>query len=170
MMRRKQIMAVFLISVLLVAVTAVPAAAGSRQRGRWEGFALGLGAAVLGHTLLHHHSHTTGVHKVPVDRHPPRYDHHRGGRSHKPRVGRHRARHYRPGRHRPPVDRHPPGPRCRGRRGHWELQRVWVPPAFKKVWKPGHSGHRGRWLPGCWVKVRVSKGYWKKQRVWVSHR
>jgi hypothetical protein len=47
---------------------------------------------------------------------------------------------------------------------------VWVPPAYKKTWKPGHHGRRGRWNPGRWVKVPVRRGYWKKEKVWAAGR
>lgn len=129
-MNRKSIISGVLTAVFLVGIAAAPAAAGSRQRGRWEGFALGFGAAVLGHTLLQHH-HPTAHYRAPVDRHPPRGYHHR-------------------------------------RHGHWKFERVWVPPAFKKVWKPGHCGHRGRWVPGHWIKVQVSRGHWDKRKVWAA--
>ena len=151
-MNRKHIIAGFLIAVFLVGTITTPAAAGSRQRGRWEGFALGFGAAVLGHTLLHQ-QHAYGHYKAPVDRHPPRQYHHR-----------------RDDHRQPPADRHRPGPQYRPRPGHWEWQRVWVAPTYKKVWKQGHRNHRGRWVPGCWEKVPVAKGYWKKSRVWVAER
>ena len=144
-MNRRHVIAGILIAVFLVGIIAAPAAAGSRQRGRWEGFALGFGAAVLGHTLLHQH-HTSAYYRAPVDNH-------------------HRDDHYGP-----PAERHRPGPHYRPRHGHWEWQRVWVPPVHKRVWKPGQRNHRGHWVPGCWVTVPVSKGYWKKNRVWVADR
>ena len=153
-MNKKNIIAGTLTAILLFVIFSTPAAAGSRQRGRWEGFAIGLGAAVLGHTLIHHH-HATGHYRAPVDRHPPRRFHH----------NRH-------GHRKPHVDRHPPRHRYhhRHRHGHWQWQRVWVPPAFKKTWKPGHHGRRGRGNPGRWVKVPVRRGYWKKERVWAAGR
>ena len=131
-MKTKSIISSAIVAMLLIGITAVPAAAGDRERGRFEGFALGLGAAVLGHTLMQHPSYQPGGH------------------------------------YNAPVDRHRPGPDFHHRSGHWELQRVWVPPAFKKVWKSGHRGPRGRWVPGCWVKVPVSGGHWDKRKVWVA--
>lgn len=153
-MKTKYFIAAGLTAILLLTLFGTPAAAGSRERGRFEGFALGFGAALLGHTLLHHH-HAPGHYKAPVDRHPPQRKH---------------FDHRRHGYHKPPADRHPPRHRYRHRSGHWELQRIWVPPAFKKVWNPGHYNRRGRWIPGHWTKVPISEGHWKKERVWVSRR
>lgn len=153
-MNTKSIIAAGLTAILLLVLIGTPAAAGSRERGRFEGFALGFGAAVLGHALLHHH-HASGHYHAPVDRHPPQRKHF----DHRPH-----------GLHKPPIDRHSPRHRYDRRRGHWELQRIWVPPVYKKKWKPGHRNPRGRWIPGCWSRVTVSRGYWKKERIWVVGR
>ena len=153
-MSRKSIISIVLVAVFLVGIAAAPAAAGRRQRGRLEGFVLGFGTAVLGHTLLHQQHHrVTGHYRQPVDRHPPRGYHHR-----------------RYGHRRPHADRHPHARRFHHRRGHWKFERVWVPPAFEMVWKPGHRGYRGRWIQGGWVKVAVSKGHWEKRKVWTAGR
>ena len=149
-MNRISIISGVIIAAFLVGITATPAAAGSRERGRFEGFALGLGAAVLGHTLMHHY-HANDHYKAPADRHPPRRYHHR-----------------RHSHHRPPAHRHAPGRHFGHRRGHWEYQRVWVPPTYREVWKPGYHNNRGRWIPGCWVKEPVSRGHWEKRKVRVA--
>ena len=156
-MNRKSIISGLLIVVFLTGIASTPAAAGSRERGRFEGFALGLGAAFLGHSLMHHYR-THQHYKAPIDRHPPRRHHHH------PKHYHHRHHGY----HKPPVHRHGPRRHFQHRRGHWEFQRVWVPPTYKKVWQPGYYNRRGRWIPGCWVKEPVSRGYWEKRKVWVA--
>ncbi|MFH1103074.1 MAG: hypothetical protein V1714_04830, partial [Pseudomonadota bacterium] len=42
----------------------------SPQRHRWEGVAIGLGAALVGSALLHHHGHYPRPEPVPVYRYP----------------------------------------------------------------------------------------------------
>jgi hypothetical protein len=53
-------------AVLSLMILAPPADAGNKQRSRWEGVAIGLGAAVLGSALLGHHNR-------PVASAPPAY-------------------------------------------------------------------------------------------------
>lgn len=52
-------------------------------------------------------------------------------------------------------------------RGHWEIKQVWVPPVYKKIWKPGHHNRRGYWVEGRWVSRVKEHGYWKDEEVWV---
>ncbi|KPJ78259.1 MAG: hypothetical protein AMJ54_04655 [Deltaproteobacteria bacterium SG8_13] len=150
-MNTKPIISVVIGALLLVGIAAAPATAGSRERGRFEGFALGFGAAVLGHALIHQH-HPAERYQAPVDRRPPAPE---------------RYHHRRDGHRKTPAYRNQPKHRYHHRRGHWELKRIWVPPAVKKDWKPGHRNRRGRWIPGRWIEVPVSEGHWKKERVWV---
>lgn len=100
--------------------------AGDTQRHRWEGVALGIGAAILGHTL-----YTAYAKNTPA----PAY--------HQPR---------------------PLQPR-----GHWEYQKVWVPPTYKKVWNPGHYNKKRQWVPGRYTQIVKEPGHWVKEKVWVSH-
>lgn len=63
-----------------------------------------------------------------------------------------------------------PSPSPPPRYGHWGYRMVWVPPVHKRVWNPGHYSHRGRWIPGGWIRIMVRPGHWSKVRVWVSRR
>ncbi len=69
--------------------------------------------------------------------------------------------------HPAPVHIHPPPPPPRFH-GHWEMRRVWIPPAYERVWNPGHYNHKGRWVPGRWIEVVKEPGYWSKKREWVG--
>ena len=33
------------------------------------------------------------------------------------------------------------------------------PLAYKKVWNPGHYDHKGRWVPGRWIKIKIHPGH-----------
>ncbi|MCP4148102.1 MAG: hypothetical protein GY757_10175, partial [bacterium] len=112
----------------------------SKQRHRWEGVAIGVGAAMLGSAILH------DIHRRPV----------------RPRVT------YRP--YCEPRPRYCPPRRRTERRGHWESKKVWVPPILEKTWNPGHYDYDNNWIPGKWIRVEVEPGYWKYERVWVSYR
>lgn len=127
--------------IILVTVTfgfclAAPSArAGNVQRNRWEGVAIGIGAAMLGHVLYKNH----------VQEHPAREVVYVN-----PRPQRHKFR--------------PP----RKARGHWEVRKTWVLPAYESVWNPGHYSRRGRWVEGQWIEIEKAPGYWTEERVWVS--
>ncbi len=130
---------------VLVCITFVtpPVWAGSKQRRRWEGVAIGVGAAILGHALIReHHRHARELEKGRDARWCPPPRPHREGRWEK----------------RPQ------------REGHWEKKRIWTPETYKRVWNPGHYNRKKRWVPGEWIEVIDQPGYWKKERVWVSHR
>ena len=62
--------------------------AGSKQQYRWEGVAIGIGAAILGSTLLHHHGVHVSTPATVVHYSGYRRDHH------------HRSGHYAYGTHR----------------------------------------------------------------------
>ena len=99
---------------IVLASTSNPAFAGSKQKHRWEGVAIGIGAAMLGSILYHHHKGPPHVEVVVPGvrfrRTPP-----------------------------PPV-------RCKSQSGHWEIEQVWVPATFKKVWNPGHYDMHDHWV------------------------
>jgi hypothetical protein len=65
-------------------------------------------------------------------------------------------------RHEPyPCSYSPPRPRhdcC-------ETRRIWVPPAYERVWNPAHY-ECGRWIPGQWIALEVRSGYWREERLW----
>ena len=48
----KKIITVFLVVIFFLSLAAPSAFAGSKQRHRWQGVAIGLGAAILGHALI----------------------------------------------------------------------------------------------------------------------
>ncbi len=151
---------------LFVSLTlVVPSAmAGSKQRHRWEGVAIGVGASVLGGALLGIPPVVAPSHgrvSVHVNTDRPRYKHAR------PRYGK--------------VDRHSRYDRYEGRRGHgsscrtnccghWEVRKVWVPPVYERVWNPGHFNRRNEWVAGKWIRIEQDPGYYRTERVWVSSR
>lgn len=51
----KKISTSLLVAICLTAFISVPAFAGEKQRHRWEGVAIGVGAAILGHAILSNH-------------------------------------------------------------------------------------------------------------------
>ena len=128
-------------AVALSLMILIPSAnAGSPQSHRWEGLAIGVGAAILGSALLNHHvaasAPAPGVYAPPA----PEYRRHRSYR-HRPRS-----------------------------RGHWEIRKTWVAPVYEKVWNPGHFNPRGRWVKGGWIQVEREPGYWEEERIWVARR
>ncbi len=80
--------------------------AGRKQRHRWQGAAIGIGALMLGGAILH------DIHRT---HHRPRvyYDHGYDSR-------RYESREY---------YRTPPPPN-----GHWEEKKTWIPPTYERIW------------------------------------
>ena len=117
-----------------------PAWAGNEQRNRWEGVAIGLGAAILGSAFLNQQN----ISSQPSGSYYPR-----SRKNHHRQYDRHRSQ--------APVAR-----------GYWEIRKVWVAPVYEKVWNPGHYNRKGRWMEARWIRVERSAGYWEKQRVWVA--
>lgn len=127
-MDKKKIWTVITIGLVCFFLIIPSSWAGAEQRHRWEGVAIGVGAAILGHALFNqYYSHYT---PAPV---------YQKAKPHRPR-------------------------------GHWEYRKVWVPPAYGKVWNPGHYNKRGRWVPGKWIQVETEPGHWAKEKIWVSSR
>lgn len=148
----KKIISSLLMMACLLAFVSTPAAAGDKQRHRWEGVAIGVGAALLGHAVLDSYRDRD----CDWDRGRGR-DWDRTCRPERVRVYKHDGR-------------HPPAPMPRYSRGHWEMRKVWVPPVSERVWNPGHYSRHGHWVSGHWVTVERESGYWTKERVWVSRR
>ena len=74
-----------LISMLLSLLFAVNASrAGNVQRNRWEGVAIGIGAAILGNALINHHRYSQPSHPAAYYPRHPRIEH----RYHHPRPPR----------------------------------------------------------------------------------
>ncbi len=123
--------------------------AGSKQRHRWEGVAIGLGAAALGGVILHNSRD-------------------RDNRS----VGYNNASCYypAPAQYRQKYVPHRPKRHKRPKRGHWEVRRTWVAPVKERVWNPSHYNERNEWVEGYWITIEQQPGYWKEDRVWISYR
>jgi len=134
----KKLMISLIAILVCVSLLTAPALAGAKQQHRWEGLAIGVGAALLGSALLNSHNN-----------------------SHNNAVGNETASYETPV---PPPPRYcPPRPR-----GHWEIRRIWVPPTFKRLWNPAHYDHRREWVPGGWIKIISDPGHWTQDRVWVT--
>lgn len=132
----KKIFISLFVAVCLVTFMRVPAFAGDKQRHRWEGVAIGVGAAILGHALLSSCMEPAPVRVTVIhkDRHhracPPPRHHSRA------RLEVHRA-------WIPPV-----------------CERVWNPGHYNRYgsWVPGH------WMiieksPGYWAEKRGRHGW-----------
>ena len=137
----KKILISVIVLVICLSLSVPPTLAGSKQRHRWEGVAIGVGAAILGHAL--------------ANRHQNRYD--------RAEVGERRGYHYDPPAPRRRSAYFPPRP---SRRGHWKVEKVWIAPTYKKVWNPAHYNRKDKWVPGKWIKITDQPGYWTERQVW----
>lgn len=76
-MKKKHLLMILLITFFSIGVITPSAWAGGKHRYRWEGIAIGIGAAMIGHALIQHHRH---YHPPPVVVYkpspPPRYSGH----------------------------------------------------------------------------------------------
>jgi len=163
-MKSKTTIATAVAVIFAFVVLAPEAQAGNVQRNRWEGIAIGLGAAILGSAIL-------GQYRLDHSREPvqatvsdlrrelPKYREPVYYRTPDPESKHHRHRYIR-------AD-HPKRHRCKGK---WEMRKEWVPPTYKRVWNPGHYNRRGKWVPGHWIEIEDTPGYWIKTRVWVARR
>jgi len=113
--------------------------AGSAQRNRMKGIAIGLGAAIIGSAILTHHKEHT--YRPQEQRHDK-----------SPRHNRHKQ-----------LNKY-----SKYRRGNWEVKKGWIPPRYKEVWNPGHYNPRGEWVDGHRIKIVAKPGYWTKKREWVA--
>jgi hypothetical protein len=129
----KKIIIIPLIVLIAVAINlqTSSAIAGSKQRHRWEGFAIGLGTAIIGSVILDHH-HNRHYYK-------PAPTHHRKHPPPPPRVKRHRGHWEMRKVWVPPTYKRVWNP------GHYDRRGRWV---------------EGNWIeivdqPGYWVEERV---------------
>ena len=127
--------------IFSLSLLAPSAIAGSKQRHRWQGVAIGLGAAILGNAIFNNCRDYPPPERVVVRE---RYDY-----NHSYCPPRHHPRHY---------------------SGHWEVRKTWVPPACERAWNPGHYNRYNYWVPGQWITIEKAPGYWTKKRVWVARR
>jgi hypothetical protein len=130
-MEKKSLFILGLVTVFTLAFLTPRAQAGPEERYRWEGFAIGVGAALVGSAILH--SYNQSRHEEYIVRHVPAYY----------------------------------GP---DRRGHWEMQKEWIPPTYKRAWNPGHYDNHRHWIAGQWIRIVDRPGYWVEKKVWVRYR
>jgi hypothetical protein len=73
----KKLMISLIAILVCISLVAAPARAGSKQRHRWEGLAIGIGAALLGTALLNSHNNVAAderaSYNAPSPPGPPRY-------------------------------------------------------------------------------------------------
>lgn len=152
----KKILSSSIAVMVCLCLLASPAWAGSKQRHRWEGLAIGLGAAVVGSALLNAarqpNNEVTVVNPSQGLNYAPA----------PPRV-------YAPSMPSPPpVYQAPPAPPCP--RAYWETRKTWVEPTYKRIWNPAHYNKNGRWIPGGWIEIIEHEGRWIEERVRVGRR
>jgi len=109
-MKQKSLIIILITIVLSLSLIVPSAWAGSKQRHRWQGVAIGIGAAVLGSALLHNYSDPPP--KVVYRYAPPR------NRHYYPPRHRHRS-HYKGRRHRVSPGKKTWNPGHYHPRGHW---------------------------------------------------
>jgi len=132
-MKKKNLFALLLTVILCISFLTPSVWAGSKQRHRWQGVAIGLGTAILGSALYKHYNREYYSHprRSPVV--TPGYSHH-------PRKYRRHRGHWEV-------------------RKEWippTYRKVWNPGHYTRrgKWVPGH------WIeiedrPGCWTETRV---------------
>jgi len=65
-MRRRNLFITVVVSVLLISLFSQPVWARSPQRHRWEGVMIGLGAAILGGTILYDNRYSRYGYMQPI--------------------------------------------------------------------------------------------------------
>lgn len=148
---KKTIAAVITVFLALV-FSSTPAHA---DRKTMEGFLLGTGVTILGTAIIKEMQRDN---KPVYQEKKPRRDYrdhcaYRKGYRHGYKDRAHRKhRHYK-----------------KHRRGHWEVERIWIEPVYERKWNPGHYNRRGKWVSGRYEKFLVARGYWKEEKTWVRH-
>ncbi len=74
----KKITIILMILVFGLSIAAQPAFAGSKQHYRWQGVAIGIGAAILGHAIVNSYNESPACKKVTVYNHPGPVPHRHG--------------------------------------------------------------------------------------------
>ncbi|MFC1532058.1 hypothetical protein ACFL7M_01650 [Thermodesulfobacteriota bacterium] len=130
-MKKNTLLILISVPILSLMLLVNPVFAGNTQRHRWEGVAIGIGAAILGSTVYHYSKHHSNHRPVT---------HHGTVRDHSPR------RHHRHWGHwEVRKERVPPTYKRVWNPGHYNRRGEWI------------SGH---WIeimdkPGCWTEKRV---------------
>jgi len=132
-MKKKNLFALLLTAILCVSFLIPSVWAGSKQRHRWQGVAIGLGTAILGNAIFKHYHNEYYSHRKPSPVVAPGYNYH------PPKYGRHRG--------------------YWEVRKEWirpTYKKDWNPGRYNRrgKWVPGH------WIeievrPGCWTETRV---------------
>jgi hypothetical protein len=148
-MRPRNLFIIVVAGVLLTSLLSQPVWAKSPQRYRWEGVAIGLGAALLGSAILHDSRNSRYARNYSRPQHQPRYNRH----YQKPR---HRPRHYKRYGYRP----------C----DYYDYERFWVPPVYNHFWRPGRYDPYERGVRGRWKKRMNRPGHWEERRYCRSDR
>jgi hypothetical protein len=152
----KKILVSSIAVMVCLCLAASPAWAGSKQRHRWEGVAIGLGAAIVGSALVNAarqpNNETTVANPNQTFNYTPAQPHVYAPSMPSP----------------PPVYQAPPQPQCP--RGHWETRKTWIPETYRRAWNPAHYNRQGRWVPGGWIEIVDQEGRWVEERVWVGRR
>ena len=133
-MKKKKLFIVLVTFILCLSFMIPSASAGNVQRNRWEGVAIGIGAALLGTAFIHHYRDSASTRAAVHDPYPPAPYYHRDRYRCKP------SGHWE-------------------ERKVWVqpvYKRVWNPSHYDRRgrWVPGH------WIkiekkPGYWTKERV---------------
>lgn len=133
-MKIKKLLIGLFVTLIAVTLISTPAMAGSKQRHRWEGVAIGVGAAILGHAIYQAHRDASQPQVVYAEPEP--------------------VQEYGPGHH---------GPKHRHGHWEWQktwvpptYEKVWNPGHYNRKggWIQGH------WVEvktaeGHWIKERV---------------
>ena len=82
-MKTKKLLIILVVTVIGVALVSSSALAGSKQRHRWEGVAIGVGAAILGNAIYQAHRAEQQTQVVYVEREPDRRFRHRHAPKHR---------------------------------------------------------------------------------------
>lgn len=130
-MKTKKLLISLTLAVFGMTLISASVLAGGKQRHRWEGVAIGVGAAILGHAIFQSHQAERAPQVVYVEPEPaPRYPH-------RPR--------YRPGHWEWQDSWVPP-----------TYEKIWNPGHYNRKghWMPGHW-MKVQTTDGHWTKERV---------------
>ena len=125
-MKTKKLLIALIVAVFVVTLVSTAVSAGSTQRHRWEGVAIGVGAAVLGHAIYKAHKADQGPQVVYVEPDPAYERHH--GREH--RHGRWEWQEIRV----PPTYEKTWNPGHYNRKGHWVTGHWITVPIMEGYW------------------------------------
>ena len=132
-MKKKNLFIILATLILCFSFMKLSAWAGNVQRNRWEGVAIGIGAAILGNALINHYRYSVPTQSTFYQRHPPT-----------PHYG-HRYRQKSSGHWEVRKVWVPPTYKRVWNPGHYKRHGRWVPGQWMNIEKK----------PGYWTKERV---------------